>query len=265
MYDEELPIEEYIYKEALKERHEDSERFKALIELNDSNDEDAATELLYVSKRLFYNYHGIDKIMEVRNSMLHFWDVETDDDIIPSTMNSGLTEHDELIDEVLNGLSDIDDLRKLNLKKLANRHPELPFLTLMKVVVMDIMEEPSKKIQAQLDDALSIYPDDVLLKLQNETLLNRNGKNGSVLNNNFLDAQTASSFFKRKTIHSFELMSLHTAIYEYLVNSNNLLLLDALMFASQTLYPEWEDAWSDKELYSEILKVEFCKLVSKTQ
>ncbi|MCU4157354.1 hypothetical protein J1N10_15365 [Carboxylicivirga sp. A043] len=260
MYEEELPIEEYIYSEALKERHEDSQRFKELIALNDASDEDAATELLYVSKRLFYNFYGLDKVMDARNTILHFFDVDTDDDTIPSTMNCGLDEHNELIEDVLNALDDVDDLKKLNPKKMANRFPELPFLTLMKIVLMEIQEETPNKILKQLDDALSIYPDDILLKLEQESALSREGKKGKFISDEFVHSTTASGLFKRKVIHSFELMSLHAALFEYLVSKKDILLLDALMFASQTLYPEWEDAWSDKEVYSEILKVEFCQL-----
>ncbi|MCG8578515.1 MAG: hypothetical protein MI866_01270 [Bacteroidales bacterium] len=265
MYEDELPIEEYIYSEALKERHEDSKRFNELIALNDVNDEDAATELLYVSKRLFYNYYGLDKVMDARNTILHFFDVDTDDDTIPSTMNGGIHEHDDLIEDVLNALDDTDDLKKLNPKKLANRYPEISFLTLIKIVLMEIQEEAPKKIIRQLDEALSIYPDDILLKLENESLLYREGRSGALITDDMIKSTTASDIFKRKAIHSFELISLHTALFEYLVNKNDILMLDALMFASQTLYPEWEDAWSDKEVYSEILKVEFCKLNVNSQ
>lgn len=260
MYEEELPIEEYIYNEALKERHEDSKRFKELIALNDVNDEDAATELLYVSKRLFYNFYGLDKIMDTRNTILHFFDVDTDDDTIPTTMNSGISDHNELIEDVLNSLEDMEDLKKLNPKKLANRYPEVSFLTLIKIILMEIQEEAPKKILRQIDEALSIYPDDILLRLEQEAIFNREGKSGSLISDDLIKTTTASMLFKRKVIHSFELMSLHSALFEYLVNNKDILMMDALMFASQTLFPEWEEAWGDKEVYSEILKVEFCKL-----
>lgn len=265
MYEDELPIEDYIYSEVLKERHDDSKRFNELIALNDASNEDAATELLYVSKRLFYNFYGLDKIMDARNTILHFFDVDTDDDTIPTSMNGGINEHDELIEDVLNALGDIEDLKKLNPKKLANRYPEVSFLTLIKIVLMEIQEEAPKKIIRQLDEALSIYPDDTLLKLEQEAIFNREGKKGELISDEIIKSTTASGLFKRKVIHSFELMSLHTALFEYLVCKKDILMLDALMFASQTLFPEWEDAWADKEVYSEILKVEFCKLNVNTQ
>ncbi len=260
-YEEDLPIEDYIYNEPLKERHYDIERFKALIELNDSDNEEAATELLYVSKRLFYNHHGLEKIMIARDAMLHFWNVETDDDTIPTTMNSGIAEHNELIEEVLNAMDDMEDLQKLNIKKLSNRFPELSFLALMKIVVMELQEAAPNKIMKQLDEALSIYPDDLLLKLERETQLNKLDKEGQFITETLIVNSNAAELFKRSTIHSFELMTLHSALYEFLVNKKDILLLDALMFASQTLYPEWEDAWSDKLLYSEILKVQFCQML----
>ena len=261
MHEEDLPIEDYIYTEALKERHSDIGRFKELIELNDSSNEDAATELLYICKRLFYNHHGLDLIMAARTNMLQFFDVETNDDLIPVTMNGGIAEHDELVEDVLNSLEDIEDLKKLNIKKLANRFPEVSFLSLMKIVMMEINEEPAKKILKQLDDALSIYPDDLLLQLEKESILNREGQNGKLISYDYLKKSTVSNIFKRKNIHSFELMSLHTAIFEFLVAQNDVLMLDALMFASKTLFPEWEESWSDKEVYSEVLKLEFCKLI----
>ncbi len=261
-YEEELPIEDYIYTEAVKERHEDIQRFKELIANEGDDQEASAIELLYVSKRLFYNHFGLDKILACRTLMLNFFDVEINDDIISKNLNAGNAENDELIDEVLNSLTDIDDLKKLNPKKLANRYPELPFLSLVKIIYMEIMEEPDKKIQKQLDEALSIYPEDILLKLHKETTLNRNEQQGSIINQSLFEHQTASTLLGTdKIIHSFELMCLHNALYEYLINEKEILMLDALMFASQTLFPEWEDAWSDKEVYSEILKVEFCKLI----
>jgi len=263
MYDEELPIEDYIYQEAVRERHEDLKRFKELITIDDSTNEDAAIELLYTSKRLFYNYHGLDNIMAARNAMMHFFDVDTNDDHIPHSMNGGISDHNDLIEEVLNAMDDMDELKKLNLKKLANRYPEVSFLTLMKIIMMELCEEKPQKILHQLEDALSIYPDDILLKLEKDTRQNRQDKEGEFITDTVITSQTASQVFNsRKALHSFELMSLHTAIYEHLVHHKDLLKLDALMFASQTLYPEWEDAWSEKELYSEILKVQFCKMIA---
>ena len=266
MYDEELPIEDYIYQEPLKERHDDIKRFKELIEVNDSTNEDAAVELLYTSKRLFFNHYGLDIIMAARNSMLHFFDIETDDDHIPPSMNGGNTEHDELIEEVLNAMDDLDELKKLNLKKLSNRYPEVPFLSVMKIIVMELTEEAQKKIINQLEDALSIYPNDLLLQLEKDSILNQQEKHGEFITEDLLANKTASAIFNsRKQLHSFELMSIHSAIFEYLVNKKDILMLDALMFASQTLYPEWEDAWSEKELYGEILKVQFCKMITAEQ
>ena len=263
IYDEELPIEDYIYEAPLKERHEDLKRFKELIAVNDSSNEDAAVELLYTSKRLFYNYHGLDKVMAARHTMMHFFDVDTDDDHIPATMNGGIAEHDELIEEVLNAMDDMDELKKLNLKKLSNRYPEVSFLTVMKIVMMELLEEAPKKIFKQLEDALSIYPDDLLLQLEKDSFLSRQEKVNEFVSVDMMHSKTASQLFKsRKTLHSYELISLHTALYEHLAMQKDLLMLDALMFASQTLYPEWEEAWSEKELYSEILKVQFCKLIS---
>jgi hypothetical protein len=260
-YEEDLPIEDYIYNEPLKERHYDIERFRELIGLNDSNNEEAATELLYVSKRLFYNHHGLEKIMTTRDAMLHFWNVETDDDTIPSTMNSGIKEHDDLIDEVLNAMDDMEDIQKLNIKKLSNRFPELSFLSLINILLMELQETAPNKILKQLDEALTIYPDDVLLKLEREAQLNKHDKEGRFITEATISNSNATELFKRSIIHSFELMTLHSAVYELLVNKKDILLLDALMFASQTLYPEWEDAWSDKLLYSEILKVQFCQML----
>ncbi|MCT4587366.1 MAG: hypothetical protein N4A71_06055 [Carboxylicivirga sp.] len=261
MHEDDLPIEEYIYTEILKERHADITRFNELIDLNDSSNEEAATELLYVSKRLFYNHHGLDQVMAARTNLLSFFDVDTDDDQIPASMNGGIAEHDDLIEDVLNALGDLEDLKKLNIKKLANRYPEVSFLTLVKIVLMEIKEEPARKILKQLDEALSIYPDDLLLQFEKESIENREGKTAQLITYDYLKQNTASAIFKRKSIHSFELMSLHTAIFEFLISQNDVLMLDALMFASKTLFPEWEDAWSDKEVYSEIMKVEFCKMI----
>ncbi len=263
VYDEELPIEDYIYKEPLKDRHEDIKRFKELIAVDDAANEDAAIELLYISKRLFYNHYDLDKIMLARNTMLHFFDVDTDDDHIPHSMNGGISEHDERIEDVLNAMGDMDELKKLNIKKLSNRYPEVPFFSVMKIIMMELQEEAPKKIFNQLEDALSIYPNDILLQLEKDSFLSRQEKDCTFISTEIINTKTASALFNsRKCLHSYELISLHTALYEYLVNQNNLLLLDALMFASQTLYPEWEDAWSEKEVYSEILKVQFCKLIS---
>ncbi|MCU4175101.1 hypothetical protein [Carboxylicivirga sp. N1Y90] len=262
-YDQDLPLEEYIYTEALKERHEDLDRFKTLLAEGNQSNEENAVELLYVSKRLFYNQFGLEAIMESRQQMMNFLEIEVDDDTIPQSMSGTQSdEHDEKIEELLNALDDIEDLKKLKVKKLAQDYPEVPFFTYMRLILMHVKELATKRIMAQIEDDLSIMTEDVILKLEKDTLLARENKSCELITDNLVKEGSLNKLFnKRTSIHSFELMTVHTAIYEYLVSKNELLLLDAYMFATNALFPEWEDAWSDKELYSEVLKVEFCKKI----
>lgn len=256
----EFTLEDYIYEDKAKEQQTDFERFHSLLELGQDGNEESANELLMITRRLFYNHYGQDVILNSRQQLLDFFDVEINDDHIPATMNSGNTEHDELIEEVLNALDDVDDLKKLNPKKLASRYPELPFLTLVKIIQMELEEAPAKKIKNQLEEALSIYPNDILLQLEKDVQLSRNGQDGKLINLNVLK-QTVSKLFQGRTIlHSFELMSLHTTLFENFIQKKEVLLLDALIYASYTLYPEWEDLWEEKELYGELMKVEMVKM-----
>ncbi|TAJ06663.1 hypothetical protein DMA11_22720 [Marinilabiliaceae bacterium JC017] len=262
-YEEDLPIEDYIYEEPLKERHADTDRFKELIAIEGNEKEEDAIELLYISKRLFYNQHGLEKVLASRHQMMHFFDVDIDDDTIPVSMGGADgAKHTDQIEEALNALDDQQELKKLNIKKLANRFPEVPFFTLLKIVVMGINDETPPKILKQINEALSIRPNDLLLQLEKDTWLARQEQPSQYIKQDLIEKKTLSALFNnRKTLHSFELMSFHTALYEYLVTQKDLLLLDALMFCSNTLFPEWANAWSEKELYSELLKVQFCKML----
>ncbi len=260
-YEEDLPLEEYIYTEALKERHHDIERFKQLISIENNQNEEDSIELLYVSKRLFYNFHGEEKVIQARQQMMHFLDIEINDERIPMSMSgSNGTEHDEKIETLLNAMDDLEDLKKLKLKKLAQDYPEVPFFTHMKIVMMYVKEMAPKRIIAQIEDALSITPEDTILQLERDSLLAREGKTCQYLNADTIEKGSLKKLFNnREWIHSFELMTAHTAIFEYLVSKEDLLSLDAFIFATNTLHPEWEESWADKELYSELLKVQFCK------
>lgn len=263
-YEQDLPLEEYIYTEPLKERHFDLERFKDLIAKGDQDNEESAIELLYVSKRLFYNHFGQEQVIEARQRMMEFLDIETDDDTIPQSMSGTQSdEYDEMIEEMLNAMDDIEDLKKLKIKKLAQDYPEVPFFIYMRIVLMHVKELAPKRILAQIEDDLSIAPEDVILNLEKDTLLARDNKNGEFISDKMIAASSLRKLFNnRSSIHSYELMIAHTAIYEYLVSKQQLLLLDSFMFATNTLHPEWEETWSDKELYSEVLKVEFCKKIN---
>ena len=147
-FEEDLPIEEYIYDQPVKERHEDIKRFMELSNLpDDDQSEDNAIELLYTSKKLFYNHFGLEEIEEKRALFINFFNVEIDDDTIPSSF-SGTSDpfHIEKIEEIYNSFGHLDELKNFKIKKLANTYPEVPFYTWMVIFEMEYQDTASKKI-----------------------------------------------------------------------------------------------------------------------
>ncbi len=71
--EEDIPVEEYIYEKPLSERIEDIKRFKELEDVKNHTDPDDAVELLFIAKRLTYNYYGLDKIEASREKFLKFF------------------------------------------------------------------------------------------------------------------------------------------------------------------------------------------------
>lgn len=258
---DDLPIEEYIYNQPLTERIKDIERLKELSDFKKHTNEDEPIELLYISKKLFYNYYGLDKIETARNLFVNFLNINIDDESIPQTLSgTPLNTHDEKIEEILDDLNFGEDLKKYNLKKLANQHPEVPFYSYMHIIEMNINKINQKKIFKQTNEYLSIYPNYLMLKLENEQQLMLNNKNSQLINDKLINESTLSQLFNnREHIHSLEFLSFHSAMFSYLLNNQNLLLLDAFIFACNILFPDLSESFIEKELISELSKLEFCK------
>ncbi len=259
--EEDIPVEEYIYEKPLSERIEDIKRFKELKDFDKHTDQENAVELLFVAKRLVYNYYGLDKIEASRNQFINFLDVEINDESIPKSLSGAQnTEHDEKIDEILDAFDFGDNLKKYKLKKLANDYPEVPFYSYMHIVDMVIKEENTKKIEKQLNEYLSIYPNYLMLKLENDQHLCLNDKEPHFINEKLINESSLSNFLdNRKQIHSMEFMVFHSALFAFLVYKKDVLALDSFMYATKLLYPEMEEAFNEKEVFCELLKVEFCK------
>ncbi len=259
-FEEDLPIEEYIYDQPVKERHEDIKRFMELSNLpDDDQSEDNAIELLYTSKKLFYNHFGLEEIEEKRALFINFFNVEIDDDTIPSSF-SGTSDpfHIEKIEEIYNSFGHLDELKNFKIKKLANTYPEVPFYTWMVIFEMEYQDTASKKILKFIDEALSIDPENVLLLLERDKHLALEGKKAQFINDKIIEKGASSLFKNRNSIHLLELFSLHSALFETFENQKDCLAIDALCFAVSELFPEYEDFFSGKALHSELMKVAFC-------
>ncbi|TLX73229.1 hypothetical protein E9993_15675 [Labilibacter sediminis] len=260
-YQEDAPIEEYIYEQPLIERVEDLKRFKELADYEKHTSPDDPVELLYLSKRLFYNYHGLEKIEAARNLFINFLDVDINDESIPSALSGTQSnQHDEKIEEILDSLDFDEDLKSYKLKKLANNHPDVPFYSYMHIVEMHINKVELKKIARQIDQYLSIYPNYLMLQLENDQILALEDKKCQIITEKLINKSSLSKLFgNRKQIHSLEYQSFHSALFAYLVTKEDLLLLDAFIYASNMLFPDLAEGFTEKELFSELSKVDFCK------
>ncbi len=260
-YVEDLPIEEYLYDQPLSQRIEDINRFKELVDVEKHTSDDEAVELLFISKRLFYNYYDIIKIEASRNQFMKFLDVELNDEGIPASLRGTQSlEHDEKIEEILDALDFGDDLKKLGLKKLVNRFPEIPFYSYMHIVEMSINQVDIKKIAKQINNYQSIYPNYLMLKIENDQFLSLLEKETQLVNDKLINESSLSKLFGNRTsIHSMEFMAFHSALFEHLISKQDLLALDSFIYATNMLFPEMADAFSEKELFSELCKVDFCK------
>lgn len=259
-YEDDLEIDEYIYEQALTERLEDIERFKHLEKSKETNSQDESVELLFISKRLFYNYYGLSKIEEARERFMNFLDVNINDDVIPFEFSGSKSgEHDENIEEIINDLSFGDDLKKYNFKKLANKHPEVPFYSFMHMISMNLNKLDEKKIKKQLNEYLSIYPNNLILKLENDQALSIEDKESHIINEKLINESTVSELFnKRQEIHSLEFLTFHSALFAYLAFKQDVLGMDAFIYCTNFLFPEFEESSVEKQIYSEMSKVFFC-------
>lgn len=263
-YEEDIPIEEYIYTEPLTERLTDVERFKELLNdtSNKNNDENAA-ELLYICNRLFYNYYSLEKIEFCRDKYLQFLDVEMNDGVIsPELKGTEITTHDDFIEGILDDIHFDEGFSTHNFKKLANKHPDIPLFSYLELQQLNIEDAKASKIKKYLNDALSIYPNYMMLKLENDKYLSLEKKECLVINEKLLNQPSLLNLYKnRSTIHSFEFNTYINALEAYFVSKDDILSFDSMLHALQILFPELDDTIEEIELYCAILKLEFCKKI----
>lgn len=255
-----LPIEEYIYNNP-EEKEQAISRFRELINLTEENrTEEDAIELLFTAKKLFYNHHGLDAVEKSRAQMMAFWDIDVDDEHYPPAL-SGSADEDRTatIDKLLDDAYPLDELEHLNFNKLANKHPEIPLFKLLNIEQMALNNKKEKSILNKLDEYCSEHPNNLLFQILNDKFLARNEKAGNLITKELLENSSASKLFKRNWMHSVEFYLLHSAVFEYLITAQDLLLMDALLHCTNVLFPHLEDLYAEKEVYSEILKVRFCE------
>jgi len=262
-FEENIPLEQYIYNQPLTERVEDVKRLRELIDYNDDTTEDESTELLFISNRLYYNYVGLDKIKEARKKYTNFLNVTINNETIDQHLSGTQSkDHDETILEIIDDLSFGDDLKKYNFKKLAKQHPEIQFYCFMHLVQMHLDKVNIKKIEKELDQYLSIYPNNLLLKLEKDQLLATNNKKTTTINDNLIQNSSLSKLFnKRKSIHSLEYFSFHSAVFAYLATKEDILGMDAFIHCSNELFPEFIEPATEKHVFSEMSKVFFCQKI----
>ncbi len=258
--EEDLPIEDYIYKSS-DEKKEDIRRFRELINLKEENrTEEDAIELLYTAKRLFYNHHGLAAIEQSRRQMMSFWDPEVDDEAYPAELSgSSHEDRSQRIDDLLDHAYPLDELNTINFNKLAQNHPEIPLFKLLYIEQMAIKGKKEKSIRSKLEEFCSEHPSNLLFQILNDKFLARNEKACQIITTELRETASLAQLLKRNHIHSVEFYLLHSTLYEALITSNEVLQMDALMHVTNLLFPHLEDLYAGKELYSELLKVQFCQ------
>jgi len=258
--EDELLLEDYIYEDPLKERLDDIERLKKLSDVSKHTREEDAIDLLYISKRLFYNYYGQERIEELRDKYLNFLNVDLDDSSIPSEL-SGTTikEHDEKIEDIVYDLLYNDQIKKNKIKGLASNYPEIPFFSFAHLIEMSSKDLDDKKFRKKLNEYCSIYPNYLPLKLFKDQDACARGEQTKILSENLITEKTLRDIFNGRTsIHPYEFLTFHTALFIYLTKQKDILGMDALISSSNQIYPELKDDCIEKELLSELKKVEFC-------
>jgi len=252
-------IQEVIYTEALKQRYADIEELKRLALIEDrSEDEDLS--LLEVSNRLFLNDFTEQEIIDAHNRFFDFWDIETNDAEIPIEL-SGTAEQEHLdrTDEIINSLEFGDDLKPFKLNKLADQHPEIPFYTLLSIIDMELQEKDPAKILRKIKNACSVYPENRLLKLLQDQYLTITDKKPLLLNDTIFEQSSLSQLLKgRQSIHPVELYIAHAALFEFVAQTDNLLLTDSFLFTSMQVYPEAEEVINQKSILFDLHKLDYC-------
>ncbi len=261
-YDELLDPQDYIYQNPLKERHEDIMVFRELAALKEEDQTDESiTELLYICKKLIYNEHNLEELTQQQERFERFLDVTIDDEVLPFDLTQTKDiEHLNQIEEILDAVLDGDELKPFKINKLAQRHPEIPFYSLMRVVELSNGDNNTKKIIKTIDELLTIYPNYLLLNLENDLQLVLQNKKTTTITPQLLESGLLSDLFDgRKTLHLFEFLTTYGVISEYLIAKNELAKLDLFINTCKMMYPELQDFVANKEFISVILNLDYCK------
>nr|WP_319397862.1 hypothetical protein [uncultured Carboxylicivirga sp.] len=252
-------LEQIRYSEPLKQRHADIEELKRLA-LKENRSEEEDLSLLEVSNRIFLNDFGQQEIIDTRNCLFDFWDVETNDSDIPVEL-SGTTspDHFNRMDEIINSLEFGDDLKPFKLNKLAEQHPEIPFYTLMSIIDMELQGKEPSKILRKIKEACSVYPENKLLELVQDQYLIIQDKKPLLINNNIFKQSSLSKLLNgRQNIHPLELYIAHAALFEFVAQEEDLLQTDSFLFTSMQVYPEAEEVINQKAVLFDLHKLDYC-------
>ncbi|MCU4165578.1 hypothetical protein [Carboxylicivirga caseinilyticus] len=251
--------DQIIYTEPLKQRHADIEELKQLA-IIEKRSEDEDLSLLEVSNRLFLNDFAEQEIIDTRNLFFDFWDVETDDTKLPFEL-SGTTDQGQLnrMDEIINSLEFGDDLKPFKLNKLAEQHPEIPFYSLMSIIDMELQGKEPSKILRKIKEACSVYPENRLFELLQDQYIIIQDKKPELLNDATFEQTSLSILLKgRQKIHTVEFYIAHAALFEFVAQTDNLLLTDSFLFTSSHVYPEAEEVINQKSILFDLHKLDYC-------
>ena len=111
-----------------------------------------------------------------------------------------------------------------------------------------------------IDELLTIYPNYLLLNLENDLQLVLQNKKTTTITPQLLESGLLSDLFDgRKTLHLFEFLTTYGVISEYLIAKNELAKLDLFINTCKMMYPELQDFVANKEFISVILNLDYCK------
>lgn len=244
-FDEPIDFEELLYANPLKERHKDVQR---LNEMHAAKKEDK--DFYDVLNRLYYNHFGYEEIDASRERLFNFFDLEIKYDPIPDdVLGFDAEKHPDKL-KIVEQINEKIQTEDIDLLKTLNQYPDIPFfkyLFIMQLEFMEINQEEEfkeeknlgKHIEKVLDGFIIEHPDYFLFKVMKERYHLQKNKKSCFIEKQFYADEPISDFFGRRSyLHTTEFINLVKALFEAMVNKEDILGVDSLVHFIQSEYPE---------------------------
>ncbi len=256
-------IDNYQYKNVVKERNNDINNFKQIIVSEDEQSEEDLGNLIDVTTRLFYNHFDVESIKNCRNWIDNKIDIDISDAYIDELIGVESELYPDLYDEI-DDLIDSDFITDLpEILQYIEDYSDVPFFKYFHVLHTEMISESDEdeaETIALIDKYLKQHPDYFILRIKKE-FYNIDAHKKSEIIEPFLnsDSNIYEFFLEKDLFHPLEYRELVMAIFGYYVSNQKHLEMDCLAWYLSTVQIELFSLFKEIHMTNMMLKTEFCK------